>query len=159
MATIIISDADGGKHEVDRNLFVSQSVTLKNVLQDTDVGDDDVAEIPLSNISTTTFNLIHTYLQHQRDYPPTDTESRSLTLTDWENGFLQVLSNEQLFALMLAANYLDIKSLLEITCKFTASIIKAKTPAELRSFYGVNREFTKEEIAATMAANPWLNTE
>lgn len=37
-----------------------------------------------------------------------------------------------LFALILAANYLDIKALLDTTCKHLANMIKGKSPEEIR---------------------------
>lgn len=40
-----------------------------------------------------------------------------------------------LFDIILAANYLDIKLLLDIGCKTIADLIKGKTPQEIRELY------------------------
>merc|ERR1740124_103759 len=49
--------------------------------------------------------------------------------TVWDKDFVKV-DDETLFNLILAANYLDIKPLLDLTCKTVADEIKGKTPEE-----------------------------
>merc|ERR1712124_198373 len=50
----------------------------------------------------------------------------------WDKKFAGV-DDDTLFSLILAANYLDIKPLLDLTCKTVADYIKAcKTPQEIR---------------------------
>jgi S-phase kinase-associated protein 1 len=63
---------------------------------------------------------------------------------------------ETLFNLILAANYLDIKPLLDLTCAKVASMIKGKTPQEIRSTFNIADDFTPEEEAKVRADNPWL---
>jgi len=42
--------------------------------------------------------------------------------------------------LILAANYLNIKNLLNITCKTVANMIEGKTTKELRETFNINRD-------------------
>ena len=41
-----------------------------------------------------------------------------------------------------AANYLNIKTLLDLTCKTVADMIKGKTPEEIRAHFNIQNDFT-----------------
>lgn len=51
---------------------------------------------------------------------------------------------------MQAANYLDIKGLLDVTCKTVANMIKGKTPEEIRKTFNIKNDFTEEEEAQVL---------
>ena len=50
-----------------------------------------------------------------------------------------------IFELVLAANYLDIKPLLDLTCKHIAGITQGKTPEDFRNYMGIEGDLTPEE--------------
>jgi S-phase kinase-associated protein 1 len=54
-----------------------------------------------------------------------------------------------------AANYLDIKPLLDLTCKTVAMMIKHKTPQEIRKMFDIKQEFSPEEEALLLKENEW----
>merc|ERR1719487_2755319 len=62
----------------------------------------------------------------------------------WDCDFLDV-EQDVLFELILAADYLDIKPLLDLTCAQVAAMIKSKTPEELRKQFKITSDFTPEE--------------
>jgi len=45
-----------------------------------------------------------------------------------------------------AANYLDIKGLLDVTCKTVANMIKGKTPDEIRRTFNIKNDFAPQEV-------------
>jgi len=45
----------------------------------------------------------------------------------------------------LAANYLDIKGLLDLSCAKIASLMKGKTAEEIRKVFNIPNDFTPEE--------------
>ena len=57
--------------------------------------------------------------------------------------------------MILAANYLDIKSLLDLTCKTVADEIKGKTPEEIRVRFNIKNDFTPEEEEEVKRENAW----
>merc|ERR1712032_1721049 len=57
--------------------------------------------------------------------------------------------------IILAANYLDIKSLLDLTCAKVASMIKGKNTEEIRKQFNIVNDFTPEEEAQVREENRW----
>ena len=72
----------------------------------------------------------------------------------WYANFANV-EQEVLFELILAANYMDIKPLLDLTCATVASMIKGKTPEEIRKTFNIVNDFTPEEEAQVREENKW----
>ena len=68
--------------------------------------------------------------------------------------FVQV-DQGTLFELILAANYLDIKGLLDVTCKTVANMIKGKTPEEIRKTFNIKNDFTPSEEEQVRKENEW----
>ena len=60
-----------------------------------------------------------------------------------------------LFEIVMAANYLDIKPLLELSCAKTASLIKGKSVQEIRRFFNIENDFSPEEEQQIMEENRW----
>jgi len=73
----------------------------------------------------------------------------------WDKEFAAV-DDDTLFSLILAANYLDIKPLLDLTCKTVADYIKqCKTPQEIRRRFNIKNDFTPEEEEEVRKENAW----
>ncbi|CAI8588554.1 unnamed protein product [Vicia faba] len=54
-----------------------------------------------------------------------------------------------------AANYLNIKNLLDLTCQTVADMIKGKTPEEIRRTFNIKNDFTPEEEEEVRRENQW----
>lgn len=82
-----------------------------------------------------------------------DREKRN-RVSNWYSTFSN-MPDEELFALMMAANYLDIPPLLSFVCAATACIIKGKSTNELRERFGIENDFTPEEEAQIREEQSW----
>ena len=136
-----------------------KSILLKNMLED--VGDSDEGPIPLQNVNANVLKKVIEWCDHHRKDPAPDREddsgslSRKQTSTDmseWDQKFMSV-DQEMLFEIILAANYLDIKPLLDCGCKTVANMIKGKTPDEIRKTFNIVNDFTPEEEAQIRREN------
>lgn len=57
-----------------------------------------------------------------------------------------------------AANFLDVKDLLDLTCKTVAEYIKqCKTPEEIRQRFNIPNDFTPEEEEEVRKENAWCD--
>ena len=70
----------------------------------------------------------------------------SQVVDHWHADFVNV-DQEMLFEIVMAANYLDIKPLLELSCAKVASQIKGKSIPEIRQYFNIENDFTPEEEA------------
>lgn len=75
-------------------------------------------------------------------------------LEKWDKEYA-VVDQQRLFELILAANYLNIKPLLDLTCQTVANMIKGKTPEDIRSTFNIENDFTPEEEEEVRRENQW----
>jgi S-phase kinase-associated protein 1 len=85
---------------------------------------------------------------------PLKSSNMNEVVQEWYSNFVAI-DQETLFELILAANYMDIKPLLDLTCATVASMIKGKTPEEIRKQFNIVNDFTPEEEAQVREENKW----
>ncbi|XP_057559588.1 S-phase kinase-associated protein 1-like [Hippopotamus amphibius kiboko] len=158
MPSIKLQRSDGEIFEVDVEI-AKQPVTIKSTLEDLGVDDEgDGDPVPLPNVNAAILEkVIHRGTPHKHAPPSPEDEDREERTDDapvWDQEILKV-DQGTLFELILAANYLDIKGLLDVTCKTVASMIKGKTPEEIRKTFNSKNDFTEEEEAQVRKENQW----
>lgn len=122
-------------------LTVATMSELVKSMMDEDNEDDDedggdgggnAPEIPLPNVKSEVLKKVIEFCDHHLGEPMTEIEKplKSQNMADvvqkWYADFVD-LEQVLLFELILAANYMDIKPLLDLTCATVASMIKGKT--------------------------------
>ena len=68
----------------------------------------------------------------------------------WDANFVD-LKLEELYPLVLAANFLHVPQLLDLTCAKVCSFLKGKSTLELRKVLGIKNDYSKEEEGAREA--------
>ncbi|KAL9244848.1 hypothetical protein vseg_018569 [Gypsophila vaccaria] len=161
---ILLKSSDGEDFEVDE-VVALESQTIKHMIED-DCAD---SAIPLPNVTGKILSKVIEYCKKHveaseknkkssSDSTTTTTTTTSVVTDDelksWDSEFVTVDQNT-LFDLILAANYLNIKSLLDLTCQTVADMIKGKTPEEIRKTFNIKNDFTPEEEEEVRRENQW----
>jgi len=152
MSKVKLTSSDHQMFEVDEEV-ANQSHTVKNMIEDT--GTEEM--IPLPNVPGKILSKVIEYCKFHVeaaktvDNKPAKTEDE---VKQWDTEFVKV-DQATLFDLILAANYLNIKGLLDLTCQTVANMIKGKTPEEIRKTFNIKNDFTPEQEEEVRRENQW----
>lgn len=143
---------EGTVYEVPRKVALMSQLVKETLGDDEDADDEgDVnPDIPLPNVSADVLGKVIEYCKHYQEdeMQAIQTPLKSTKLEDlvqgWYAEFVQVDKN-LLFDLVAAANFMDIKPLLDLTCLAVSIMIKGKSAPELRHMFNISNEFTAEE--------------
>ncbi|PIA55347.1 hypothetical protein AQUCO_00800238v1 [Aquilegia coerulea] len=144
---VILNSSDGESFDVEE-VVITQSQTIKHMIED-DCADNG---IPLPNVTAKILAKVIEYCKKHVEVEGQSTEEEGLKT--WDADFVRV-DQATLFDLILAANYLNIKSLLDLTCQTVADMIKGKTPEEIRKTFNIKNDFTPEEEEEVRRENQW----
>ena len=151
---VTLTSSDGKSFIMDAEV-AKMSGTLKNMLEDIS---DLTTPIPIPNVSGATMEKVVKYCEYHHT-SPTDSSDERMTIDrpmcDFDKEFLSHITHSELFDLILAANYLDIKPLLDVTCKTVAGMIRGKSAEEIRKLFNIKNDFTPEEEEQVRKENEW----
>jgi len=157
--TVHLVSSEGESFDV--ALSVAKMSGLVKTMIDEDQDSEEAQEIPLPNVKSSILAKVIVFAQYyQKTEPMTEIEkplksaNMGEVVQEWYAKFVAV-EQELLFEMILAANYMDIKPLLDLTCATVASMIKGKTPEEIRKTFNIVNDFTPEEEAAVREENKW----
>ena len=115
------------------------STLVATTIDDDAEEDDEVREIPLPNVKDAVLTKVIEYCTHYKEEPmtPIQTPLKSSKIEDlvqpWYAEFVKV-EQVLLFELVTAANFMDIKPLLDLTCLAVSVLIKVR----IMDYYLVN---------------------
>jgi S-phase kinase-associated protein 1 len=134
------------------------SVLLKSTIQDFQ---GDIV-VPLSEMDEKTTQKVVDYLVQFDGQMPPEIEkplksANMKEVTDsWSAEFIDALSLEELVDLTVAANFMELQPLLDLTCAKIASMCKDKSEDEIFKTFGVTETFSEEEKAKIREENKWI---
>ena len=154
MVTLISSDHE--RFEVPE-AAATMSQTIRHMIEDgcTDGG------IPLPNVTGSILAKVLEYCNKHAAASAGGEGSSSSSdkeeLDKFDKAFVDEVKADQatLFDLILAANYLNVKGLLDLTCQTVADMIKDKSVEEIRQTFNIKNDFTPEEEAEIRKENQW----
>jgi S-phase kinase-associated protein 1 len=147
MDNIKLLSSDNETFVVTREV-ATESETINGMIED--VGNEDV--VPVANVKGSVLAKVLEYCKYH-----VQARASGATAEDknaWDAEFIQV-DQRTLFDLILAANYLNIKGLLDMACKTVANMIEGKTVEELRALFHIVNDFTPEEEEKIRRENMW----
>ncbi|KAK8813862.1 hypothetical protein WA556_000433 [Blastocystis sp. ATCC 50177/Nand II] len=153
---IVLVDMEGNKHTADKRIL-SMSEYLKGMRDNGSIKDDTLT---LGSIKGSCLSRVVTFCEHHLDNPLTEIERplKSSNMRDivpeWDAAFIEI-PTEELMDLVVAANFLIIQPLLDVACAKIASMIKGRTPEEIRATFNIESDFTPEEEAKIREENKW----
>jgi S-phase kinase-associated protein 1 len=118
---------------------------IKNMIQDGCTED----AIPLTNVDSNTLAMVLEYLNKHGDSGVSEEDKKN-----FDSEFVKK-ELDALFHLTLAANYMEIKKLLDLLCQSIANLIRDRSVEEVRSIFGIENDFTPEEEEAIRKENAW----
>uniref|UniRef100_A0A804NLQ9 SKP1-like protein n=1 Tax=Zea mays TaxID=4577 RepID=A0A804NLQ9_MAIZE len=144
---ITLKSSDGEEFEVEEAVAM-ESQTIRHMIED-DCADNG---IPLPNVNSKILSKAGS--DDVGAASANSTAASGEDLKNWDADFVKV-DQATLFDLILAANYLNIKGLLDLTCQTVADMIKGKTPEEIRKTFNIKNDFTPEEEEEIRRENQW----
>lgn len=155
--TKVVLVCDGEKLSVDLDV-VNKSTILKNMIEDT--GKD--GDIPIPNIQLPILKKIIEFCEHYKSSNPKEIRkplvSNKLTennVDEWDANFIEMEKVDDIIDLVIAANFLDIESLVALGCAKIATFIKGKSVEEIRDVFGIQNDFTPQEEQQLREENKW----
>jgi len=132
-------------------LVSKKAAMMSNLIKTTLDGDPDAVEVNLFHIDSRVVEKVIEYMNYHVKHPPREIikplpspKLEDAGIEPWDIKFVDT-TQDVLFTLLLAANYLDIKPLLFLVCAKIGSFMKGKTPAQILQVFNIRSDYTPEE--------------
>ncbi|XP_030546649.1 SKP1-like protein 1B isoform X1 [Rhodamnia argentea] len=146
---IILKSSDGESFEVEEPVAL-ESQTIKHWIEEKGAND----AIPLLKVTSKVLSKVIEYCKKHVD------AARASSVADddleaWDAKFVKV-DQATLCDLILAANYLSIEGLLDLTCQAVADMIMGMTPEKVRETFNIKNDFTPAEELEVQMETEWV---
>jgi S-phase kinase-associated protein 1 len=129
----------------------SQSLLLRELLDDAPEGETPEVPIPIVDGATLKYVVEYAALRHKN--PPREIErplnsSLFSVIDELDKKFVTPMDEATVQRVLVAANFLNYPTLKALMCARCAEWMKEKNVDEIRAMFGIVNDFTPEEIAA-----------
>nr|AIG62999.1 SLF-interacting SKP1-like protein 1 [Solanum habrochaites] len=159
---VTLKSNDDKEFEVEEAAVI-QSEMIKNMIEDGCA----TSVIPLPNIDSKTLTKVIEYLNkhitkdEDEDENEADDKGKAVEtggeeddLKEFDEQFVSV-DWEELFDIIMAANYLNIHELMELCCQSAADRLKNKSVRAVREMLKITNDLTEEEEKEIINDAPW----
>ena len=172
MKSLNIKTLDGGDFRLDWEV-IQKSQTIKTMIEDLGIDQDSMGEdtIPLSNeeVTSEVFEKVLEWLEHDRgnaipidvddddedDLFKTHTPIALEHLDAWQQKYINI-PVPKMFPLLICANFLEIRGLLDLMAKAVALQMQGKTVEEMRKNLDLpDPNWTEEELKKLREESAW----
>ena len=152
-------------------LVMKASLLIAEMLEENNASGAPAGDVPLVTVDSATLTVVYEFLEHHSCYDrpvreidrPLKADLSSLVDPwDWKyvtDSLLMGKSekhNDLLFAVLNAANFLNIPPLRDLCSGAVANILRNKTEDEILEFFGISEPFTKDQENEICRDFPWL---
>ncbi|XP_022891665.1 SKP1-like protein 1A [Olea europaea var. sylvestris] len=141
---LILKSSDNEEFVVKESSAV-QCLTIKNLVEDRCVSDP----IPLANVDSKILALVIEFMEKHAETTLSNSEKKEFDVEFVKKPF------DDLLELILAANYLDFRELMDVLCNTCAKQMENWSVEEVREKFNIQNDYTVEEEKAARAENPW----
>lgn len=133
--TLRLKSKDGKIFDVSKDV-AKQIKFVNDMLEDVD--EVDGMEIPMGEVRGHILKMVIDFctFHHNHELTPSTADE----IDRWERQFVKV-DKCTLFHLILAANFLAVQPLLDLTCKTVSDMIKGKTAEQIRDEFAIDESF------------------
>ena len=143
--SITLKSSDGQQFQIDIK-SAKRSTYIADLIEE----HKGETEFLIPEVEAKILKKIVEYLIHYKDSEPKEItqplpkKDFKECVDDWDYEYIN-LQNDTILELMLAANFMDIKPLLELTCAKIASVIKGKSPEEIQNEFKMEKDFDDDD--------------
>ncbi|KAH8273066.1 hypothetical protein KR018_009367 [Drosophila ironensis] len=158
MPFINLESSDGVIYAVD--LRIAKGFGIIRTMMQTNKMPEDQSSVVLPKVNGAILLKLISWAEYHVDDPePTDDFEFFVGANDsisaWDANFLRV-DHATLVELIVAANYLKMKSLQKAACKTVANRMKGKSVEEIRKAFNIESDFSPEEEEQMRLENEWV---
>ena len=154
---VTVADDAGEETSLVDDSVWSQSETIAEMVKDTDPGDT----IPLASVGKEELAKVVEWMEKMAAFKADGTSDEDKQ--GWINKYKESMAAQDqlplLFLTMTAANFMNIKLLLDELCKFVAEMIAQRTPNEILDYFGIKKDATEAEEDGLIATYDWIDPE